>query len=167
MRLYRDFILNAPDDINGFFAFLVVPPAPPFPEHLHLKKMCGIVWCCTGSPEKAEEALKPLTSFGPPAFTFRALCRIQACRACSTHSIPRDFSGTGRRTSSMKSPTRPSPSMYGTAPRFPPCIPLCTCTRSMEPPAVLERTIQHGAIANRTGLRSSLVWIPIRLTTTS
>jgi FAD/FMN-containing dehydrogenase len=70
MRLYRDFILNAPEDINGFFAFLKVPPAPPFPEHLHLKTMCGVVWCCTGAPEKAEQALKPITSFGPPAFAF-------------------------------------------------------------------------------------------------
>jgi FAD/FMN-containing dehydrogenase len=35
MRWYRDFIREAPRDLNGFFAFLTVPPAPPFPEHLH------------------------------------------------------------------------------------------------------------------------------------
>ena len=35
LRWYRDFIPAAPDDLNGFFAFLIVPPAPPFPEHLH------------------------------------------------------------------------------------------------------------------------------------
>lgn len=43
MRWYRAFIKNAPDNLSGFFAFLTVPPGPPFPEHLHLKKMCGIV----------------------------------------------------------------------------------------------------------------------------
>ncbi len=32
MRWYRDYIAQAPDDINGFFAFLNVPPGPPFPE---------------------------------------------------------------------------------------------------------------------------------------
>src|SRR5256714_3485450 len=41
MKWYRDFIVKAPDDLNGFFAFLTVPPGPPFPENLHLKKMCG------------------------------------------------------------------------------------------------------------------------------
>src|SRR5437667_26873 len=42
MKWYRDLIPSAPDDLNGFFAFLTVPPGPPFPEHLHLKKMCGV-----------------------------------------------------------------------------------------------------------------------------
>jgi FAD/FMN-containing dehydrogenase len=67
-RLYREFLPQAPEDVNGFFAFLVAPPAPMFPEHLHLRKMCGIVWCCTGAPEQAESATKPMRSFGPPAF---------------------------------------------------------------------------------------------------
>lgn len=68
LRAYREFIVQAPEDVNGFFAFLVVPPAPMFPEHLHNKKMCGIVWCCTAAPEKAEAALTPMRSFGKPAF---------------------------------------------------------------------------------------------------
>jgi len=42
LKWYRDFIVNAPEDINGFFAFLTVPPFAPFPENLQLKKMCGI-----------------------------------------------------------------------------------------------------------------------------
>src|SRR5207253_7032391 len=32
MKWYRDLIPTAPDDLTGFFAFLTVPPAPPFPE---------------------------------------------------------------------------------------------------------------------------------------
>src|SRR6478609_11709121 len=39
MKWYREFIVQAPEEINGFFAFMTVPPAPPFPEHLHMKKM--------------------------------------------------------------------------------------------------------------------------------
>jgi len=66
LRAYRDFIKSAPEDVSGFFAFLVVPPAPMFPEHLHLKKVCGIVWCCTGSAERVEQALKPMRSVGKP-----------------------------------------------------------------------------------------------------
>jgi FAD/FMN-containing dehydrogenase len=60
MKWYRDFITAAPDDLNGFFAFLTVPPAPPFPEHLHLKKMCGIVWAYAGALTKAEETFRPI-----------------------------------------------------------------------------------------------------------
>lgn len=70
MRWYRKFIVEAPDDINGFFAFLTVPPGPPFPEHLHNKKMCGIVWTYTGAMDKAEEVFKPIRGFKKPALDF-------------------------------------------------------------------------------------------------
>jgi len=70
MRWYRNFIVEAPDDINGFFAFLTVPPGPPFPEHLHNKKMCGIVWCYSGALEKAEDVFKPIRGFLTPALDF-------------------------------------------------------------------------------------------------
>jgi FAD/FMN-containing dehydrogenase len=69
LRWYRDFSPQAPEDLYGFFAFLTVPPAPPFPEHLHLKKMCGIVWCYTGPLDEAEEAFRPVRQeVAPPAF---------------------------------------------------------------------------------------------------
>jgi len=67
LRWYRDFIVKAPNSLNGFFAFLTVPPGPPFPEHLHNKKMCGIVWCYTGPLDKAERVFKPIRKFKPPA----------------------------------------------------------------------------------------------------
>jgi hypothetical protein len=67
MKFYRDFITKAPDELNGFFAFIVVPPVPDFPEELHLKKMCGIVWCYSGPPENADKVFAPVKAFGPPA----------------------------------------------------------------------------------------------------
>jgi FAD/FMN-containing dehydrogenase len=67
LKWYRKLIKDAPDDLNGFFAFLTVPPGPPFPEHLHLKKMCGIVWAYSGPLEKAEEIFKPIRAFKLPA----------------------------------------------------------------------------------------------------
>jgi hypothetical protein len=70
MQWYRSFIKEAPDNINGFFAFLIVPPGAPFPENLHLKKMCGIVWCYTGPSEKAEEVFRPIRNFKKPALDF-------------------------------------------------------------------------------------------------
>jgi FAD/FMN-containing dehydrogenase len=71
LRWYREFSPQAPEDMYGFFAFLTVPPAPPFPEHLHGKKMCGIVWCYSGAMEGAEEAFRPIRQqVGPAAFEF-------------------------------------------------------------------------------------------------
>ncbi len=66
LRAYRDFIKDAPEEVGGFFAFLVVPPAPMFPAHLHLKKVCAIVWCYTGPAEKVDETLKPVRCLGNP-----------------------------------------------------------------------------------------------------
>jgi FAD/FMN-containing dehydrogenase len=67
MKWYREFIVQAPEEINGFFAFMTVPPGPPFPEAFHLKKMCGIVWCYTGTMEEANRILQPIRSYRPPA----------------------------------------------------------------------------------------------------
>jgi len=68
LSAYVGFIKHAPEYVGGFFAFLVIPPVPMFPEHLHWKTVCGIVWCSTGSPEETETALKPMRSLGKPVF---------------------------------------------------------------------------------------------------
>jgi FAD/FMN-containing dehydrogenase len=71
MRWYRKFSLQAPEELYGFFAFLIVPPGPPFPEHLHNRNMCGIVWCFSGAMEEAEDAFRPIREqVGPAAFEF-------------------------------------------------------------------------------------------------
>jgi FAD/FMN-containing dehydrogenase len=72
MKWYREFIPQAPEEINGFLAFMTVPPGPPFPETLHFRKMCGIVWCYNGPLERANEILEPIRSYRPPAFEFFA-----------------------------------------------------------------------------------------------
>src|SRR3972149_9843526 len=40
-RFYREFMAAAPDDLNAFFAYLIVPPGPPFPEEVHNKTVCA------------------------------------------------------------------------------------------------------------------------------
>lgn len=67
---HHEFINKAPNELGGYFALLTVPPFPPFPEHLHLKKMCGVVWCYTGDPNKAEEIFKPIRAKKTPALDF-------------------------------------------------------------------------------------------------
>jgi hypothetical protein len=65
MRTYDTFIASSPRELNGFFAFLTVPPADPFPPELHMQKMCGVVWCCTADRERADELLAPMRALGP------------------------------------------------------------------------------------------------------
>ncbi|MDQ6673488.1 MAG: FAD-binding oxidoreductase [Chloroflexota bacterium] len=66
MKWYREFLPSAPRELTGFFAFLTVPPGPPFPQELHLKKMCAIVWCYSGAVESADLLFKPVRDFMPP-----------------------------------------------------------------------------------------------------
>jgi FAD binding domain/Berberine and berberine like len=65
LAAYRDFILNAPRELNGFFLFGSVPPGPPFPEELHLRQVSGVVWCYVGSEEDAAKAMAPLLDVLP------------------------------------------------------------------------------------------------------
>jgi hypothetical protein len=66
MRFYRDFMATAPNEINAYFGFHMLPPAPFVPTHLHGVNVCMILSCYIGSLEKGEELLRPLRSFGPP-----------------------------------------------------------------------------------------------------
>jgi FAD/FMN-containing dehydrogenase len=64
MEWYHNFLNNAPDELNGFIATMVIPGAP-FPEHLHNKQFCGIVWCYVGDLGKATEVFKPILAMKP------------------------------------------------------------------------------------------------------
>jgi len=66
LKYWQDLILHAPEDLNGWFGFVTIPPVPMFPKEHHLKKMCVITWCYTGDLNKAEEVFKPIRAFCPP-----------------------------------------------------------------------------------------------------
>jgi FAD/FMN-containing dehydrogenase len=57
LALYREWILEQPEDIYAFFAVMGVPPADPFPEQLHLRPVCALAWCNTAPAERAQAAL--------------------------------------------------------------------------------------------------------------
>jgi FAD/FMN-containing dehydrogenase len=61
---YRGFIGEQPGSLGGFFNFHSVPPVPPFPEELHLQKVCGVAWCCA-DVESADELLAPARALNP------------------------------------------------------------------------------------------------------
>jgi hypothetical protein len=64
LRWYREFLPALPDELGGFFAFLSIPPGPPFPEELHLRKVCAVVWTQAGEEESS--SLREARAFGKP-----------------------------------------------------------------------------------------------------
>ena len=64
MEWYHKFINNAPDELNGFIATMVIP-GPPFPDFLHGNKYCGIVWCYTGNQQEFDKLIKPAMDLEP------------------------------------------------------------------------------------------------------
>jgi FAD/FMN-containing dehydrogenase len=88
LRWYRDFLPEAAGELSGFFVLLTVPPAPPFPEEIHLRKMCGVVWCYTGDPEQVDQAVAAVAEPGSPAFHFTAPMPFPALQSMFDELIP-------------------------------------------------------------------------------
>ncbi|MEW1955541.1 FAD-binding oxidoreductase [Terrabacter sp. NPDC080008] len=65
LKAYRDFLPDAPRSLNGFFAYTTVPPGPPFPEELHLRPVCAVVWACIGDEDGARQSMAPLLDSVP------------------------------------------------------------------------------------------------------
>jgi FAD binding domain/Berberine and berberine like len=66
MRFYREFIPAAPREVNGFLALMTVPPADFLPAEVHLRRVCAVMWCCTGSEEEVASRLAPVAEVGTP-----------------------------------------------------------------------------------------------------
>ena len=67
LRNFRDVMADAPDEVGSGVALLTAPPADFVPEPVRGQPVVGVIVCHTGAPEEAEEALRPLREFGPPA----------------------------------------------------------------------------------------------------
>jgi FAD/FMN-containing dehydrogenase len=68
LEWYREVAPAQPEELSGLFAFLKVPPGPPFPEDLHGKTMCGIIWAYCGPLDVIGEAFRPVRKLRAPRF---------------------------------------------------------------------------------------------------
>ena len=87
-HFWQDFIIKAPKNINGWFAFLTVPPGAPFPEEYHLHKMCAILWCYTGDVAEGAAALEPIRKFSTPAIDFAGPIPFPALQSLFDALVP-------------------------------------------------------------------------------
>src|SRR5207253_1416662 len=66
LAAYREFLPELPRHATGFFNFHTIPPGPPFPEEIHLRKACGIVWCIDAPDDEAERLMAPMLELAEP-----------------------------------------------------------------------------------------------------
>ena len=66
MQRFEEFITDAPEEISGFFAFMVVPPVPLFPVELHLRTVCGVLWCSRADTARTDQLLQPTENWPKP-----------------------------------------------------------------------------------------------------
>jgi FAD/FMN-containing dehydrogenase len=64
LRWYRDFVPAQPDELGIWYGLVSVPPGPPFPEELHLRKVAALVLTQVG--EEESDALREARSYGTP-----------------------------------------------------------------------------------------------------
>jgi FAD/FMN-containing dehydrogenase len=70
LRLFRDVMRDAPEELGLAFAFITIPAEPDVPEELHGKQGVMVAGMYAGPVDEGEEALQELRGFGPPAADF-------------------------------------------------------------------------------------------------
>lgn len=69
LRWYRDWLPDAPEDMYGFFGFMMVPPVEPHPEEIHLQRVPVVVWCSTDTEHGAERIQEAVADLPKPVFS--------------------------------------------------------------------------------------------------
>jgi FAD/FMN-containing dehydrogenase len=68
LRWYREWLPQADEDTYAFYLTARVPAGDPFPEAIHGEKVCGLLWCHTGTEAEAEAALREARAVAEPFF---------------------------------------------------------------------------------------------------
>jgi FAD/FMN-containing dehydrogenase len=66
LRLLREQMRQAPEELMVFAVLMTAPPAAPFPAHLQGQPVLTLDLCYAGAPAEGERAIDALRSFGPP-----------------------------------------------------------------------------------------------------
>src|SRR6476646_5955991 len=65
LRFYREFILDAPEQLGGFPAFQIAPPLPFIPEDRHGEPFIAFVTCWAGPLDEGAKAIQPIRDVAP------------------------------------------------------------------------------------------------------
>ncbi len=66
LRFYRDWLVDAPDELMTIVVHRKAPPLPVVPQELHGKLVVMVICCYAGPIEEGEQVVRPLKEFGAP-----------------------------------------------------------------------------------------------------
>jgi FAD/FMN-containing dehydrogenase len=66
LQKYRDFMKQAPDDLNVWTVLRLAPPLPFLPPEVHGKGIAALAVFYAGDPKQGEKLIAPLRTFGRP-----------------------------------------------------------------------------------------------------
>ncbi len=66
IHFYRDFVVDAPEELGSAIVLRLAPPAPFVPQELHGKPVCAILVFYAGEIEEGKRILQPLRAHGDP-----------------------------------------------------------------------------------------------------
>ncbi len=90
MQFYRQFLPQAPEDLEVFLGLQKAPSAPPFPQDLWGKLTCMLVSCYVGPQEEAEAAMRPIRhELPPPALDWTAAMPFPALQSLFDPLLPK------------------------------------------------------------------------------
>lgn len=69
LRFYRDYMVDAPDEVGCYALLVPVPAVEPFPKEHHGQTAVALVGCYAGDIETGRRALAPLTTIADPLLT--------------------------------------------------------------------------------------------------
>ena len=90
MRVYRDFLPGAPEELGTFVGLKTVPPVDPFPAEHQGKHACAIISCYNGPGEKGEAIIgKLLAKLPPPLFNWMGVMPFPALQSMFDPFFPK------------------------------------------------------------------------------
>ena len=110
LRLYRDFVAEAPDELGSVVRLGTVPPLPSIPEDLHWRPAIAVACCSPAASKTASVRCELSAGSGRRSLTCSHPRRTSPSRAASTTPSRTGGTTTGRPQTSPASPTTPSPS---------------------------------------------------------
>ena len=147
LRMFDEFIRDAPEQFGGFPGFQIAPPLPFIPENRHGDTLCLVVVHWAGPADQAENALKPFRDVAPIVADGSGPLPYPALNGAFDALYPKACAPTGKAPSSRTYRTQRSPRMSSMDPRFLKSPAQCTCIRSTARATASEPTTLPSPIA--------------------
>ena len=88
LRMYRDLVSAAPDELTTVVSLRKAAPLPVIPVELHGRKVCAVIVCWAGDSGAGERFLRQLRSYGSPLLDLIAPRPYAALQSMFNPTVP-------------------------------------------------------------------------------